>query len=386
MKTVFLRTKRDPSRSGRIRLNISSGRRRHATAFAAGAAGLPGDAANAGLDSPGRPSRTAEIPAGGNIKTSLSTAGQPKLQGYLSVFAAASLFGIGGMVAKFLTNRGADSLTIVEARLVFGAILVGAVLFVRDRRLLAVKRGDLAYLIALGAVGMAGVQASYYFTITQTTVATAIFLQFLAPVPIAAYSSLVSREPMRPAARNAAFVAVLGSGLLLLGRQGRLVISPSGLVTGLSSAFFLSFYTIWGKRRSGAIPPWTMLFYSLAFGAVAFSPIRSPLAVFHASLDGPAWAVLAYIVIFGTAIPFGLYFLGLRALTATETSVVGTLEPVVASVAAFLVLGEALTTVQVAGALLITAAIAYLQSVPATAGPRRIGAEAGAEAGEDSTS
>ncbi|HEY3316314.1 MAG TPA: DMT family transporter [Bacillota bacterium] len=291
-----------------------------------------------------------------------------KIGGYLSIFAGASLFGIGGMVAKYLSNREVDPLIIVEARLLLGALLTGLILLVSDRRLLVVRRSDLPYLILLGIVGMAGVQASYYFTITQTTVATAVFLQFLAPVPIAVYSSLVSRESMRPAVRNAAFVAVLGSGLLLLGRQGRVVITPIGLLTGLSSAFFLSFYTIWGKKRAGVIPPWTMLLYSLIFGAVAFSLVRSPLTIIRSGFDRSEWAVLLYTITFGTVIPFGLYFFGLRALTATETSVVGTLEPVVASLAAFIVLGEVLTSIQIVGAVLITAAIAYLQSVPATTG------------------
>ncbi|HEY3316315.1 MAG TPA: DMT family transporter [Bacillota bacterium] len=300
-----------------------------------------------------------------------------KTPGYLCVFAAATLWGVAGSLAKFFFNRAVDPLVVVEFRLTFGALVAGLFLLVYDRRLLVVRPKDLPYLAILGVFGLTGAQATCYFTISQTTVATAIFLQFLAPVPIAIYSSLVRREPLGPAVRNAAFVAVLGSGLLLLGRQGRLVITPAGLATGLLSAFFLCFHTLWGKRRAGVIHPWTTLFYSLVFGAIGFSMVRSPLTAFRSGLGGAEWAYLAYTVVFSTVIPHGLYFMGLRVLSATETSIVSTLEPVIASLAAFIALGETLTVVQVLGAVLISASIIYIQSAPASAGRAARAAGAG---------
>ena len=68
-----------------------------------------------------------------------------------------------------------------------------------------------------------------------------------------------------------------------------------------------------------------------------------------------------YVVVFSTIIPFLLFFVGLRYLSATNVSVTSSLEPVIAAVTAYLFLGETMGFLQMIGGLLVLAAVFMLQ-------------------------
>ena len=65
----------------------------------------------------------------------------------------------------------------------------------------------------------------------------------------------------------------------------------------------------------------------------------------------------SYLAVFATIIPFGLYFSGLRFLTPSSGSIIAMLEPVVASLSAYLLLNERMTLVQILGGFMIIAAV-----------------------------
>jgi drug/metabolite transporter (DMT)-like permease len=80
-----------------------------------------------------------------------------------------------------------------------------------------------------------------------------------------------------------------------------------------------------------------------------------------------AWALVLFIVIFATVLPFALFLYGLRFIDSRSASLTATVEPVVAAVIATLVLGEALSGREVAGGVLILISIVALQWAPARA-------------------
>jgi drug/metabolite transporter (DMT)-like permease len=63
----------------------------------------------------------------------------------------------------------------------------------------------------------------------------------------------------------------------------------------------------------------------------------------------------------GTAIPFGLYFVGINYIRSTRASITATLEPISAGLIAYLFLGEILEPLQILGGVLVIAAIVLLQ-------------------------
>ena len=72
------------------------------------------------------------------------------------------------------------------------------------------------------------------------------------------------------------------------------------------------------------------------------------------------WLALVGIAVFGTVVAVSAFFAALALLGPGDTAVVSTVEPVVSVVAAFLVLGERLSLVQVLGGLLVLSAVLVL--------------------------
>ena len=70
---------------------------------------------------------------------------------------------------------------------------------------------------------------------------------------------------------------------------------------------------------------------------------------------------ILYIAVFGTIIPFGLFFVGVNHIRSTRATITSTIEPISAGFIAYLFLGEALAPLQILGAALVIGAIILLQ-------------------------
>ena len=78
--------------------------------------------------------------------------------------------------------------------------------------------------------------------------------------------------------------------------------------------------------------------------------------------DAPVWALMAYVIVVGTIVPFFLLVSALRHLPATRVAIISMLEPVAATIVAWAWLGESLSAMQLTGALVVLAAIVLAQT------------------------
>lgn len=285
-------------------------------------------------------------------------------RGFLFIIMAAALWGVAGTVAKHLFNNQVSPFELVEIRLTLSFSFLFLYLAVTNRALLKITKADIPYLLVFGSCGVALVQFTYLFTISQTNVATAVFLQYLAPVLIALYSMLFLKENPGLFKVLAVILAVVGGFLIVKGHGGSgLAVNPAGLAGGLASAVAFSFYTIYGKKGLARFNPWTLLVYGFGAGALAWSLYIPPWqAASGHSLS--TWLFFVYIAVFATILPFGFFFKGLSCLHPVKAGIISTLEPVIAAVVAWLVLHEALLPLQIAGGLLVCAAVILVQSAP----------------------
>lgn len=290
-------------------------------------------------------------------------------RGYLSVIGAAFLWGISGVLAKYLFSaHSLEPFLLVQIRMGSSALLLILFLALMRRSLLRLPAGYGRFLVIWGIFGMAFVQFSYLFTISLTNVATAIFLQYLAPVLTALYARLTGRSPLGSALLSTLALAVVGSALLVFGGGSALQVSPLGLASGLFSAFCLSFYTIYGQRGLDQLNPWTLLAYGMGTGTLFWVLVDGAMAlaghtVAFASAFTPAsmWGYYSYLAILATIVPFGLYLVGLRNVPPTQATITAMLEPVVGGVGAYFILEERMAPVQIAGGCLIVVAVVLLQ-------------------------
>jgi len=286
------------------------------------------------------------------------TSARERVGGYLAVMGAATLWGVSGVVAKGLFNRQIAPWTLIEIRLTAGFLLLLTILLARRVRI-SVPREHLSRLILLG-LAMTSAQSMYYFTISVTNVATALFLQYTAPVFVALYGRAAEGESLGWLKGGAIGLAVAGSYFLVTGGAA-IRVHPVGIATGLLSAVAFGVYAILGRGRVRHVGSTASLLYTLGTGAIVWSLIVPPWRAYLAGYTAEEWLLFAYIVVFATILPFGLFLRGLRTISSSMASLTATLEPVVGGTAAFLILGEVLAGSQIAGGLAIAAAVVLIQ-------------------------
>jgi drug/metabolite transporter (DMT)-like permease len=259
---------------------------------------------------------------------------------------------------------------LVQIRLTLATLALLLILLIFDRNRIIIALKDLPYFLALGFIGVAGVQFTYYYTISKIHVGPAVLIQYLSPVWIALYAFIFQKEPFTKGKIVALFLALLGCYFTVGGyRTDLLRLNRSGIVSGLISSLFFSFYALYGEKGLKKYEPWTLILYGFGFGAVLYWILNSPVKLITGGYSFKIWMAFLYIAIFSTLIPFGLYFKGIERVRATRASITATWEPVVAGMTAYFVLGEVLFPLQVLGGMGVIAAIALLQTAKEKAAP-----------------
>jgi len=285
------------------------------------------------------------------------------MYGYLAVIAAATLWGIGGSVAKFMFNQAVSPFLLVKIRLTLSWFILAAGLFVFNRRLLYIPRREIVYFAVLGMAGMAMVQTTYLVTVSLTNVATAVFLEYLSPVMMALYAIFWEKTSLGWQGAAAVALATIGGLFIMLNAGGPSGLSTLGLASGLLSAVVMAFNTIYGRRAVRQYHPVTVVTYSFGFGALLWWTI-TPYLWEPGTITTAHWWMFLYFAVFSTVLPFLLYFIGVRFLPPTNVGVTACLEPVLAALVAYLALGETMGWLQMLGGLLVVVAVILLQAGP----------------------
>jgi drug/metabolite transporter (DMT)-like permease len=282
------------------------------------------------------------------------------IRGYLYALAAAACWAGCSILAKYLFNRGFPPADLVTLRLWLSAALLFAVLAWRSPGRLRLTGAALWRLGLLGATN-AGMQFCYFLAISLTSVAAAIYLQYLAPVLVAVWGVLAREEAL--SGRTLAALVLATTGCFLLATAGSLSaleISPGGLASGLAAAVFFAAYTVQSQRGLRRHDSLTVLAYALLFGALTWSLHHPPWQLLPGWLAPLPAGAIVVIAAVGTILPFWLYLKSLGLLPPTHTITTSTAEPLMAMFLAFVLLGETLLLGQVMGGLLIVLAICVL--------------------------
>ncbi len=302
------------------------------------------------------------------------SAGSPHpIRGYLYI-AAATLCWAGTAVlgkAVFsgrLAAGGAgaaaiDPLILSQTRTTLSVMVLVPILLLRGgRQALLMERGDLLRCLVLGTLGIAGSNFFYYYAIEQTTVATAIILQYTAPVWVLLY--LLARHQQRPSLTRVAGVvlAVLGCALAIdVFGEGRFQLHPLGVAAAFGAAFSFAFYNVFGHDLLQRQNRWKVVTYALLGASLLWLVLNPPWKVLAANYTGDQWTFLAVFAATSMLIPFSLYFSGLQYLDATRAVVTSCLEPVFAILLSVLFVGEPLDAVQAVGVVAVLLATVLVQ-------------------------
>ena len=193
------------------------------------------------------------------------------------------------------------------------------------------SRRDL-WLVAAYGVTLAGMNWSFYESIERIPLGVAVTFEFVGPLGVAV---AVSRKP-----RDLLWVVLAAAGILLLadfGGEGDL--DGWGIALALIAGGFWAAYILLAARAGEAFPGGS----GLAAAMVVASVLLVPVGVADAGADllVPHLLALGFAVaMLSSAIPYSLELEALRRIPARVFGVLMSLEPAVAALAGFVVLGE----------------------------------------------
>jgi drug/metabolite transporter (DMT)-like permease len=284
--------------------------------------------------------------------------------GTLMCLGSGAAFGAMAIFGKLAFSEGATVGTLLAARFVLAAALFWILVLARGGigEVRALGRRDIGIGLALGACGYA-LQAGCYFAALERIDASLLsLLLYTFPAIVAAAAVALGRERMT--GRRLAALALSSAGLVLVvAGAGTGALDPLGAGLGLGAALVYSTYILVSERIAGRVRP-HVLAALVCTGAAASLTVGSALLgeLRPGELTASGWGWVASLAVVSTVGAISLFFAGLRRVGPTTASILATVEPLVTVLLAFLVFGETLGAVQLAGGTLVLGAVLVLQA------------------------
>ena len=272
----------------------------------------------------------------------------------LVVFAAISF-----QTGSALAVKVVESVGVVEAawlRNAIGALLLASFTVAWRRESLRLPpRGSRLALAGL-TLSILAMNLGFYGAIQYAPVGVVVAIVFLGPLAVAVAGTRRRVDWL--------WIALAGAGVALLAGPTNSV-SPLGLVLALAAGASFAIYLVLGKRVVTGLAPLTTATLMLGGAALLLTPL---LAVGGLSIagHGRVIALAAVVALLSAALPFVLEFTALRRVRVATYGVLICIEPAIAAVAGFVVLGQRLTISEIVaiGAVTIGAVGASWTSRP----------------------
>ncbi len=278
----------------------------------------------------------------------------------LGVAALASSWGFIWIIADHL-NLGAISIVFWRIGLSVLALGIGALAAGRRDLLSIGKTGR--WTLLLGP-GLAFIWFCNFETMKLSSVSVGVLTAYTSPVFLALLAPLFLPERLSRAVWIFLPIALGGLALIALGGEGGAHVRPLAIGVGVSGAVVLAFLVIIQKHIVREVNP-----IGLSFWIDVFALVSLAIVLPFSGRVLPSASELGFLAILGvifTAVSGLIWLTLLRHVTAQAMGFLSYLEPVSASLLAWLILGQKLgPAVAVGGALVLAAGLIVILAEPA---------------------
>ena len=280
-----------------------------------------------------------------------------KLFTYMEALFAVVAWGA-SFIATKIALREISPISLVWLRFLMGVIVLGIAVFLRGQFALPEKR-EWGYFALLGFLGITfhqwlqsnGLQTSEAGTTAWIVATTPVFMALLGWLLLKEGLGWVKTSGILLAFAGVLVVVSKGDlGSISIGRFG-----APGDVLILISAVNWAVFSALSRRGLKSYPASLMMFYVMSFGWLFTSFLflfRQELTDFG-DLTGKGWMAVGFLGIFCSGLAYIAWYDALKALTTAQTGVFLYIEPLVAVVVAFFILGEAITLASLIGGAII---------------------------------
>jgi drug/metabolite transporter (DMT)-like permease len=290
-------------------------------------------------------------------------------KGEVLLVIGAIAFAFNGIVSKLLLQADLSEWRLVQVRTGGAFLFLFTYVLLRNAKSLKVTKKELPLLITYSVFGFALVQFGYFIAISRMNISMALIIEFTAPIWIVLWIKYVRKSFVPKDMWIAISLAFIGMLLLAQVWKG-MTLDPLGLFSAFLTAFALATYFILGERLGHSRP--TASLNVLGFGiasaiwAIAFPLWSFPTEIFTQSINlsgplenynAPGWTLILWVVLLGTVLPYLCVLAGIKILSASTSSVIGMLEPVLAGIFAWIWINETWNAIQLIGGATVIAGI-----------------------------
>ena len=281
-------------------------------------------------------------------------------------------------ISYLLKNYPLQPLTLAFWRDLFvvGALLMGLAIFRRSA--LRIEPQQRRFL-ALYGVALTFMNISWTFSVALNGAAVSTVMVYASPGITAIAAHFFFKERLSPLRILAFAGSLIGCVFVAQANDpAQWNVNTAGIIIGVLSAFGFAGYSLMGKAVSQRqINSWTatlsafsvatLVLLPAALIALAAGRLNAPVAeaahysLFSLGTEWQGWLILFILAVIPTLGGFGLYTASLGYLPAGTANLLATLEPVLTTVLAYLLLHESLSPAQLIGGALIVLSVISLR-------------------------
>ena len=277
-------------------------------------------------------------------------------KGYAFIITAASCWALIGIFSSFAFAQGLAPMEVAFWRGLFAWLCFGTQALISGQTRL--HRKDLPLFIFFGIFGISLFYVSYQYAVKTGGAAVAAVLLYTAPAWVLVGSYVIYRERLSLFKIIAVVMVICGVYLIATSGKGgeggkfSASLGSIAIISGLTAGFCYSLYYTVGKYFTSRYTSANLFLYVIPIGILCLLPF-----VEFAPKNLTAWSALIAQAVVSTYLANYCYYQGVKYLEASRAAIAATLEPVVATVAAYVILGESFSLLGYLGAAVIITAV-----------------------------
>jgi drug/metabolite transporter (DMT)-like permease len=275
--------------------------------------------------------------------------------GILLVILSGVCFGFLGIFGKYFYQLGFDTGEILSVRFLLASVILFIYFsykyYFQHKNYFYTSRKQFIISSLLGIMGYALFSSLLFISFKFLSVSLAVMLLFTFPIFVFIGSVILYKEKINFLKVASLVLALIGLSFLFSVEVQ--VKSIEGVLYALAAAVFYAIYILVSEKLQKNIHALTSSYYVISASALTLIAFYKPDLMKVVAADFKVQLAFIGFGIIGTVLPLTLFLAGLQLIPSTKASILGTIEPVLASIYALIFFNEKIFFLQGVGIVLV---------------------------------
>lgn len=282
--------------------------------------------------------------------------------GYIQIILSGAFFGFLGLFGKIAYQKNILPGELLGLRFLTSAIILGAFLWVTQKKVFKMSFGNTIASILMGVLGYAVFSSCYFLALQGISASLTVLLLYTYPIMVAIGARIFFKEHIGVKG----FIALILSSIGLVGLVwGEWAVSGAiFLIYGFLSAFFYAVYILVSRKVLEDVSFMGSSFYvqlgaGIALCLLHFKTFDRPLEIYLTD-----YSLILGMAVLCSLFPMTLFLAGLQKISPSEASILSTTEPIFGVLVASIFLGERMGLIQILGGVLVLTGMVLIALKP----------------------